>query len=127
MWVRAQVYKNLNLKLWSVRNPKTGRVIAHASHVTMVDVVFRVQEGARQRVIERRCRTVHAYAVGEVTSHGAHVPFRGRGWTRVRYNPYKSENFVTVSGRPVHGAKSLRFDHDGCWAQGLVFSKGARV
>ena len=45
------VYWNLNRRCWSVKDPATGKVVAHADRVVLSDAVFKVSEAGRQRVL----------------------------------------------------------------------------
>jgi hypothetical protein len=122
--MRAQVYWNLHLKCWSLRDPRTGRVFAHAAHVELVDAVCRVQRGARERMVRERRRSVHAYVVGEVRVFGAAAPERAEAdaWVRFTYNPYRSAQFHVAdptSPTPLAGAARMRFDPEGAWCAGM--------
>jgi hypothetical protein len=116
--MRAHVYRNLHLGTWSIRDPRTGRVIAHAAYVAMEDATCRVQQGARERVLRERRRSVHAYVVGEVLAYGDAPPPRTGAWTRFTYDPYRAATFTVAAAAhptPILGAARLRFDAEGAW------------
>jgi hypothetical protein len=116
--MRAHIYKNLHLGTWSLRDPRTGRVVAHAAYVEVEGGVCRVQQGARERVLRERRRSVHAYVVGEVLTHGDAAPPRTGDWTRFTYDPYRAATFTIADPAhptPVLGAARMRFDEDGAW------------
>lgn len=120
--MRAHVYRNLNVGLWSVRDPSTGLVVEHTDRVEIIGATCRVQPGGLARALERRVRNVHAYVFGKVKK----APARRRGvWERFRYNPFRAGHF-TLDGdvRPLLGAARMRFDTDGSWCRGPHFEVG---
>ena len=120
-----EVYRNLNRTLdqgaWSVRSCATGRVILYATQVELRDVVCRVSEAQRQRVLREGRRNVHAVLRGVLVAydHGRGAP---RGWTRIHYDPLRAGCFTTGAlprQRRVLGADSAIFDARGrAWVQG---------
>lgn len=86
----------------------------HATHLKLSDVVFRVSEAGRQRVLKEKQKNVHAYAVGLLEAvqgsdrAGDRFGFNEnllwsdydspemyeRGFKEVRYNPYKAPWFA---------------------------------
>jgi hypothetical protein len=96
----VEAYRNLNRKCISVR--RGGLVKKCVQRIALRDVVFRVQEGGRKRVLREKRKNVHAFVKGTPT-HKA--PPRGLCKVDVTYNPYKYASFVTRKGkRPVHAA-----------------------
>jgi len=97
---RVYVYRNLTNNCWSLKSLKTGRVLAHAGNLTLKDVIFKVSEAGRQRVIRDKRKNVHAGIVGTVMGpvaredwiNSSGVPARK---IPVTYNPYKGPTFVT--------------------------------
>src|SRR5580700_4580692 len=106
--MRLHVYKHLRRRTWSLRDPRTGRVLAHAAYVELEGGVCRVQQGGRERVVRKRRRSVHAYVVV--------APPRSDAWTRFTYNPYRAATFTIADPEhpaPVLGAARMRFDAEG--------------
>lgn len=92
------VYFNLHKKIWSVKaltGASRGRVIAHCSMVSLVNVEFRVSEAGRQRVLREGRKNVHAGVVGYLTDLCG-PPINS---VRVRYNPRTGPKFVDEAGR----------------------------
>lgn len=90
--MKVFVYYNLHRRVFSVKSlegPNRGRVVAHRDAVSLTDVVFRVSEAGRQRVLIERCKNVHAGVVGQWTDVLA--PIEGQA---VTYNPYLYSTFV---------------------------------
>jgi len=112
--MKCFVYFNLHRKCWSLKameGEKRGKVIGHAKYVDMSNVVWKVSEAGRQRVLREKKKNVHAGAVGYVNkwlgldgvSHGTATHTMVDGYMRsptvadmVTYNPYKNPHFVDI-------------------------------
>lgn len=115
--MRVRVYKNLHKNCYSVKaheGPMKGLVIAHKNEIVLNDVVFRVGEKSRQRVIREGAKNVHAYVEGNIDpsmleSKSAYVDgIEIMGDLRkIRYNPYERGEFYTLDDlEPIHHANS---------------------
>lgn len=105
---RVFVYFNLHRKIWSIKDPKTGRVVAHARSVAINDPVFKVSEAGRQRVLAEKKKNVHAGAVGILDASRSDFSTEGR--PRVTYAPYKIGHFYEVeTEKPTHHGKEALF------------------
>lgn len=104
----TKVHRNLHKACWSIR--RKGAPTAHDSDIVLANVVFRVSEKARQKVLADKVRSVHAYAQGEETQM-VHA-WQG-DLMRVRYSPYRAGAFTLDDGREVWGAKYAWFKKDG--------------
>lgn len=100
----VQVYFNLHRRCWSVR--QRGRVIGHATTMSLINVEWRVQPSGRERVRREGRKNVHAYASGCI-----HPVFTFDGFEEVvRYNPYKLETFVVGPYEtPLHSSTFAHF------------------
>lgn len=105
-----RVYRNLRRAVWSLLDPRTGRVIAHADELVLEGVTFEVSEATRQRVIARHRRTVHAYARGTLVE----LPVQALAPERLHYNPYEAGVF-TAAGQPILAAARVDFRRDGAY------------
>ena len=111
--MRVFVYFNLHKKLWSVKSlegERRGRVIGHASRVTLDNATQRVSEAGRQRVLREKQKNIHAGIVGTlagVSSDGLEQlgPYCQSDFDCVEkmefssprhlyYNPYETERFI---------------------------------
>jgi hypothetical protein len=114
---RVQAYRNLNIRdhvAYSIRDAKTGLVIAHAPAVLLEDVQLRVQPAGRERVLREKRKAVHAYVVGGWHRRGGEV---AGDWVPIRYNPYKFETFVRADDlSPVYEAEFVALTKDGAFA-----------
>ena len=99
---------------------RSGLVLGVVAHAVLQGVELRVQEGARQTVLETGRRTVHAYAVGTLRAWDEDIsPRRPRSLIRFTYNPHRGPTFTRVHNgpTPVYGAAYVWFDVDGAWTR----------
>lgn len=68
------VYFNLHKKVFSVKDVKTGRVIAHANTVKLQNAYPKVSEKGRQRVLKEQRKNVHAGIRGELEYYSDEMP-----------------------------------------------------
>ena len=85
----VMVYKNLNNGLFSIK--QAGLVVAHVESVTLSDVIFKVNQAGRNRVLKERQKNVHAFAIGLVES--VNTINNTDGAVAVSYDPYKFDYF----------------------------------
>ena len=102
---KIEVYRNLNKEgvTYSIR--QGGRVVAHATELSLRDVEFHVQPAGQKRVRKTKRKNVHAWVTGFLTDYAkARV---GKKMTRIVYDPYRFKHFVNAkTKRPVHKAKT---------------------
>jgi hypothetical protein len=85
------VYFNLHKKCFSVKDVKTGLVVAHTDRIDLYDCNFKVSEAGRQRVLREQKKNVHAGVVG----HYFEEPIQSKlSFKEATYNPYKYDSFV---------------------------------
>jgi hypothetical protein len=110
---QVRVHFNLHSHDWSIvamEGDEKGRVIGHAPELSLIDCAFKVSEASRQRVILKRCRSVHAWITGKLTTK-ASMPVEARGFT---YNPYRAGTFTyRDTHEPVTRAARVWFDRNG--------------
>jgi len=122
---RIAVYRNLNREKqglpdsWSIceispSGKSRGKLIRHATTVTLANCVPYVSESARQRVIRVGHREVHAWIIGEVLSVDGETL---ESVDRVTYRPFDGPSFVyAADGKPFTGTgrfSRLDFTADG--------------
>ena len=103
------VYYNLRSKVWSVRYH--GKVIGHTDVLRLDNVILKVSQAGRARVLRDQEKNVHAGAYGTLTAYG---DLLGDTWggTAITYNPYKYHSFVTMLNKgPVYGADVACLEH----------------
>jgi hypothetical protein len=107
--MKVFVYYNLHRKCFSVKTLEgefKGRVIAHASYVSLHDCRFKVSEAGRQRVLREKRKNVHAGVVGNLGTivfpgekdsfnriNGTYGIILENPHRQVKYNPYKLDKF----------------------------------
>lgn len=103
-WVH--VYKNLHAGALSIRCKKTGLVVAYCDSVRLDDVVFHVSSKGRERVLENKVRSVHAWVEGRLVDVDFILtPCDLSQLKRVYYNPYKTKSFV-IEADPIQEVHS---------------------
>ena len=111
--MRVQVYLNLHkveddgTKWYSLREKKTGKVVAHADNVNLKDVKFHVSEAGRDRVRKEKRKNVHAWVEGTLW-HTVLTKCQ-----RVCYNPYRDDNFKTSDGENVWSSDTAVLESNG--------------
>lgn len=109
--LKVFIYWNITRGVWSVKalqGPNRGRVIQHATDITLTDCVFKVSEAGRKKVLAQKVKNVHAGVVGYMDSlvepdvSGEHID--------VTYNPYKFSTFVNraKTEQAVHSARAVK-------------------
>jgi hypothetical protein len=99
---KVQVYFNLHKKVFSVKDKKSGLVIAHVNNIYLEDVSFKVSKSGRERVLKEQRKNVHAVVEGTVICP---IETLGMPMHGVTYNPYKYDSFVIKSNeKPVKKA-----------------------
>lgn len=122
---KVKVYFNLHKKCWSIKSMDTGadygKVKDHALMVELWDVVPKVSQAGRERVLREQKKNVHAGLTGKLHCFAKHegsfkYVYRylinnkraNPVWREITYNPYKHESFVYVdTGKPFTGADQV--------------------
>ena len=131
MTITYDIYRNLNKarrepkrNVWSLRTKVDGRpkVVGHSTDAVLLDVVFKVSESTRQRVIDNQRKSVCAFVRGTFCPNGivrgplASVVCTGAR-VRVSFNPYASGTFyVCETGQPITRADAVIFTVNGDFA-----------
>lgn len=110
--LRVFVYRNLHNGEFSLRDIKSGRVIAHSPTVLLENAVFKVYQSARNEVLCTHQKNIHAGVEGDVVFSGK-IPKSTR---QVRYNPYIADHFFFEKpGTPVTHAKKVLLRDGKCF------------
>ncbi|MBF0706593.1 hypothetical protein IQ283_08215 (plasmid) [Alkalihalobacillus hwajinpoensis] len=87
----VDVYRNLNQGGgYSIRDSKSGLVLAHCESVCLREAVFKVSQAGRNKTLEIRRKRVHAYIRGVLHDVDNEVP---NGMEVIYYNPYETIRF----------------------------------
>jgi hypothetical protein len=102
---RVEVYFNLHKKVFSVRDKKTKKVIAHVNNIDLGDVTFKVSKAGRERVLKEKRKNVHAFVEGTILAYETLCS----DMVGITYNPYLYESFVLRSDKkPVFYAHTCK-------------------
>jgi hypothetical protein len=97
--MRVEIYWNIREKEYSVRalsGPNKGRVIKRGHNFNLSNCTLVVQKAGREKVLRERCKNVHAFIRGTLTSNSVD----SNKFSRVRYNPYREAQWQK-DGQPV--------------------------
>jgi hypothetical protein len=98
---RVAVYYNLHKHCYSIKDKRTGLVIAHADKVTLSGVQFKVSQAGRARVLREKRKNVHATIEGNYTSQAPAMDKLAPAY----YNPYTCSSFIDKgTGKPLDSA-----------------------
>lgn len=114
---KVRVYKNLNLSnqrgqntpVYSIQDADTKSVLGHSECVMLENIVFKVYQKGRDKVIETGHKNVHAYIIGTYMADNRNnrktVEWEGQ---QALYNPFLYTEFVNYeNGSPVRAARSV--------------------
>jgi len=103
--MKVKVYYNSRKRCLSVvseEGEQKGRVVFYTDSIYLTNVVFKVSEAGRQRVLRTHEKNVHAWVCGILSS--ALLPEKQASMC-VTYNPYKYDTFVDVENKtPIYKA-----------------------
>jgi hypothetical protein len=98
---RVKVYFNLHTHLFSVKDAKTGKVVAHGNNILLTDCEYKVSEAGRQRVLREGRKNVHAYVIGTFAGAKKLNTDKSGDWVQPYYNPHKVSQFM-VGEREIY-------------------------
>jgi hypothetical protein len=109
---RVSAFRNLDQgKKWTVQNVKGNKIFRMMSRVILLDVVFRVNELGRQRMIQERKQNIHAWVEGVMD-----LSAEDGEWVPILYQPYLSGHFVLKEDQtPLFSAKKVLLTEHGAW------------
>jgi len=111
----VRVFKNWKHNCYTIM--QDGVVRASARQVHLRDVQFLVRESGRRRMLQRKRKTVHAYAEGRLEAHvhpGQEAQLAGIRGRMAFYDPYRFDSFVDRDSlEPVHQAGQVFLDESG--------------
>lgn len=88
---KVEVYFNLHKKMFSIRDFKTKIVITHLDELNLKNVVFKVNQKGRERVLKEKRKNVHAYLIGDFTLKEEND---SSNFKEAYYNTYKTKEFI---------------------------------
>lgn len=117
--MKVDVYRNLTKGCISIRSRERenyGRVIAHRDIVHVMDARFIVNHSGRLKVINSKCKNVHAFVRGHWNDK-TYEPLDKV--VEVTYNPYRYVSFVYFRGKfsmPIYSAPLVTIENGKVWA-----------
>lgn len=110
---KVRVYYNLHKHCWSIQEYKTRRVIAHCSKIDLINVVFKVSQTGRDKVLREQRKNVHAFVIGHVDlTNNVQCPIDSNV---LYYNPYKVKNFVDIKGKEIYNCNRVVMENRKVW------------
>lgn len=105
---RISVYKNLNNGLFSIKDPKSGLVVAHGENFVVVNGEPFVSETGRQRVLDSGVKGVHAWIKGYYGGEADKWP-DGVWDVEAYYDPFKTKVFINKETGESIGKEDFLF------------------
>ena len=111
---QVEVYRNLNKgRTFSIRDKKTGLVVAWGNKFKIENVTCKVSETGRQRVIEKKRKEVHAVLLGVFTGG---CEFDLDDCQELFYDPYTLDSFVNKdTGKKINHIDVAYFEDGRCY------------
>lgn len=115
---KVKVYYNLHKHVFSIKDAKTGKVLAHGNNILLTDVEYKVSEAGRQRVLREKKKNVHAYVVGTFAGckELSKQKLEDSCWIKPYYNPYKTKGFM-VGDREIKSSEYAWLSDKTVWAR----------
>ncbi|MCJ8014181.1 hypothetical protein MUG84_20935 [Paenibacillus sp. KQZ6P-2] len=116
---KVAIYYNLHKRCLSVKDHRTGRIIAHEQSLLLENVLFKVSQKGRERVLREKRKNVHAFIIGDKIL-AIPTELELKQYRKAKYNPYLYENFVDIdSGQEVLQAQKVF-----CIGKSIFYLKG---
>ena len=109
MTAKYYIYRNLHRNLFSIR--LRGRVTDRGDEFIAENVIFKVNESGRQRVLKEKKKNVHAFCVSD--KYYPHKTSVDR-YRTITYNPYVASYF-TCDGKRIDSASKIYFRSGKCY------------
>lgn len=104
---KVQCYRNLHTSNFSLRNAKSKLVVARGNSFVLVNVVPKISEKSRQRVIQQKQRNVHAMLVGDYVGTDS---IDISNLDEIYYNPYHYDSFINKrTGEKISSVEKVYF------------------
>ena len=107
---QVEVYRNLNKgRVFSIRDRKTGLVVAIGDKFKVENVTCVVREGGRQRVIREKRKNVHSFLKATFTGG---CEFDLDDCQELYYDPYTLDSFVNKdTGKKISNIDVAYFEN----------------
>lgn len=101
---RVNVYRNLHRKLFTIKCPKTNRVLAHGTDFSLLHAKPRIQRSGKMKAREQGVRSPHAYLQGYYQS----TPMTALEQV-ITYDPINDSHFMINGEHPMVAARNVSF------------------
>ena len=108
----VQVYRNLNNGVFSIRDKKTGLVVAHGNHIHLNDCSAVISLPGQLKARRSLIRNVHAWIegtyLGALDLSGVYLFIPEP--QELYYNPFKTDTFIDKrTGKPPESLERVYF------------------
>lgn len=109
------VYRNLNMdNMFSIKDKKTGLVLAHGTNFYIENVSAKISESGRQKVISDGRKNVHCYLMSSNLIDKLDV--NKDDLVELYYNPYSLDHFINkATGEKVEQIDKVYFFDGKAW------------
>ena len=106
---QVEVYRNLNKgRVFSIKDKKSGLVVAIGDKFKVENVTCKVREGGRQRVIKEKRKGVHAFLI---STYAGECEMDISKMNELTYNPYTMDSFINKdTGEKVFSVDFVYFE-----------------
>lgn len=109
---RVQVYRNLHNGLFSIKDKKSGLVVAHGTHIHLNDCSAVISLGGQLKARRTQIRNVHAWIEGsylgtlDLSAVYNFIPEP----QELYYNPFTTDTFIDkTTGEPPESLERVYF------------------
>ena len=113
---QVEVYRNLNKgRVFSIKDKKSGLVVAIGDKFKVENVTCKVREGGRQRVIREKRKGVHAFLI---STYAGECEMDIGNMNELTYDPYTMDSFINKdTGEKVFDADFVYFENGKAFIQ----------
>ena len=109
----VECYRNLHKNAFSIRNKKSKLVVAIGNGFILENVICKVSEKGRQRVINEKRKNVHSVLIGEYIGQAT---INTSTLDELYYNPYTLNSFINKrTSEPVTNVEKVYFYNNKCY------------
>lgn len=113
---KVKVYRNLAKDCFSIVDYNKKIVNGYARKIWLTNVIFKVSEKGRQRVLAEKRKNVHAYVIGNYLNSIEELnKLECLSLKQVKYNPYASPFFLIEGVTPIKECKYCLLQDNKIW------------
>lgn len=122
--IPVRVHWHFQKKCFSVaryEKDKGWRLWKHTNNLSLRNAEFKVSKAGNQRVRDTGVKNVHAFVYGDLIDTDGDMQIFG-DCDKIKYNPYKYDNFVNQNDTPVDSAELVTMDNGVVKAVGVCYN-----